>query len=869
MLNCNHHISQHQRTTSWKFFIAHRAASSAKGLKSKFLHQRNIGPNVKYCVLSLFIAYRVESFAQTCPAVIANNVSAGTAIGCLLNNSAALEIKSGASISGVHDGIMVGNASSQSGGTSGGILNGGSIKGIYLGLATNNAGLPTAGQSKPNYAIHLLNGSKLNGGITNNGVIWSNSAVLGTNGNYLSSSAILNGSAGIYLGGSAVLNGGIINNQGASISGFNAIIVDGTVSPIPASSINSYALSTGSSIVNGGIYNAGTISTPNSTSSGSAILIDGGSLLNGGITNTSTGIISAYYSSNGIRVGATTFGQILGGITNAGSITGNTMGINIGANSSSILSSIDQITNTGTIYGVTFGVNNIGHLGTLNNLQGAGNPRGALTYNGVLPNNYNIIIANPSNFGRVAFSSPSGGPVNFGISSLSGGASVVSTTPYTQVLTGVSNLNLGLSGTSKTGVSNGYSYTLSQKANLPNTWDLTVTQYVTPAPPPPPIESVANALIANSSQTAKGAANAIANIVSNPSVAMLGVVDALTNMNPTAQAKAVNQMPKHNVDAPKMVVTNVRHGLNQILNQIVQAHQNAVVGLSSGEEAIPERDFWIKGFGSWANQGPIGDMPGYSVNSSGLALGANLGISPGNNVGAFFALANSNVSGGDASASNRILANSYQAGVYGDYAINPRLNWNYQADLGFNSNEESRSLSSFSGVSGVESSLVTGHYNSYSEHLGSGLKQLFHLMSETNFILSARVDYTLMQNQGYVEHGGGALNLIVEGRQYQELLLSSDFRLDHKLSEGLKFSVNMGAGYNALNTQAQINSAFVGGGPSFATASPLISPWVYSAGAGITGRIRSNMDLQIRYDGQYRTSGYTNNMASARLKVYF
>jgi len=149
---------------------------------------------------------------------------------------------------------------------------------------------------------------------------------------------------------------------------------------------------------------------------------------------------------------------------------------------------IGTITNQGLILGGSasvFGIDNTsGTIGTLSNAQGAvttANTYGPLQYVGALPTTrYNIIITSLSNYGKLEVSSASGN-TTFGISPLSTrGNSVLGT--YSSIITGVSSSQLGLTGTTATGTSNGYGYTLTESVTTPTyeVWDLTITS--TPAP---------------------------------------------------------------------------------------------------------------------------------------------------------------------------------------------------------------------------------------------------------------------------------------------------------------------------------------------------------------------------------------------------
>ncbi len=115
--------------------------------------------------------------------------------------------------------------------------------------------------------------------------------------------------------------------------------------------------------------------------------------------------------------------------------------------------------------------NGSGTIGTLNNLQGSNS---ALNYMGALPTNYNIIVNSLSNYGKLSASGISG-VTTFGISSLSAGSSIVSGTAYSSILSGITNTQLGIAGTSQAGTSNGYTYLLSTAGG--NIWDLIISAY--------------------------------------------------------------------------------------------------------------------------------------------------------------------------------------------------------------------------------------------------------------------------------------------------------------------------------------------------------------------------------------------------------
>jgi autotransporter-associated beta strand protein len=140
---------------------------------------------------------------------------------------------------------------------------------------------------------------------------------------------------------------------------------------------------------------------------------------------------------------------------------------------------VSFITNTGTITasGGKSGINNASTINKVVNGQGAGNPSGPLTYTGILPQRYEIIINSPTDYGVLNVNSvtTSSAGMAFGIYSgdIDGiDSSVLTETTYSSVLQGFANLS-GVTGTSGT-FGEDFNYELVQQDTTTN-WDLLVT----------------------------------------------------------------------------------------------------------------------------------------------------------------------------------------------------------------------------------------------------------------------------------------------------------------------------------------------------------------------------------------------------------
>lgn len=298
-------------------------------------------------------------------------------------------------------------------------------------------------------------------------------------------------------------------------------VAAGTVYTVVGSTIG---LGSGATVNNSGTLNTSSFFNGYGISAG----VNGRSQAGGNELNNLSGgqIITAGGNAAGIYVSATNAGSAANTLTNAGTIT--TLGagsagmrLNSGASSGSV---INTITNSGTIttsgaasYGVqvsgigavnlmntgtitttganSFGIYNTGNILNLTNSQGGSNP---LTYSGVLPVNYNAIVASPTSFGKLDISSGSvTGVMNFNIASNS---TLAYNTTYATVLNGFKINNLGNSYGTFTSGGNSYAWALVHRVGGPaNQTDLVIKplpQAVAPTAAPPTLLSELKATLA-------------------------------------------------------------------------------------------------------------------------------------------------------------------------------------------------------------------------------------------------------------------------------------------------------------------------------------------------------------------------------------
>ena len=203
---------------------------------------------------------------------------------------------------------------------------------------------------------------------------------------------------------------------------------------------------------------------------GTATVVDGfrlGPCTNSATTSfevTSAG--SIYGSAEGVINDS---GGSITTFTNAGVINGSSYGIN---NSSG--ASIGILTNTGTVGGNDASIYNAGSITTINNKQGVSSS--ALTYTGILPVSYNIIVASTSDYGQLSANSVTNAPGTSGLTFGVDSSSVLTSDRYLSVLSGLTlaNISGGFSGNYGE-----FTWTLVNASGSSTLWDLVVTVPVT------------------------------------------------------------------------------------------------------------------------------------------------------------------------------------------------------------------------------------------------------------------------------------------------------------------------------------------------------------------------------------------------------
>ncbi|WP_157725079.1 autotransporter outer membrane beta-barrel domain-containing protein [Vogesella sp. LIG4] len=338
-----------------------------------------------------------------------------------------------------------------------------------------------------------------------------------------------------------------------------------------------------------------------------------------------------------------------------------------------------------------------------------------------------------------------------------------------------------------------------------------------------------------------------------------GVIDKLAQLGTEKEvSNAVTQTLPLNNGAPAAATMDALSSVNQI----VQARVEGSTGLSTGDDTASERYVWVKPFGSWADQKDRDGISGYDARTYGMTLGADGALSPKVRLGAAVAYANIDINGNSSVAPQSSKVDVYQLIGYGSYSLDSQSNVNFQLDVGQSRNQGERQIP----LMGVTAS---SDYDSLTAHAGVGLGHNYTLSDSSSFTAAVRADYSWLKDKAYGETGAGALDLQVQGRSTEALVLGVDGKLNKNYDNGTQLQASLGVGYDTMNRQASIVSAFAGAPTAnFVTYGAKPSPWQVRGGLGITRKLSSGLEITGRYDVLYKTD-FLNQTLSVKLRWLF
>ena len=285
--------------------------------------------------------------------------------------------------------------------------------------------------------------------------------------------------------------------------------------------------------------------------------------------------------------------------------------------------------------------------------------------------------------------------------------------------------------------------------------------------------------------------------------------------------------------------------IGQHLESMNVAQLGGKSGVATGEQAASS-GIWFQTFGFRGDQDKRKGVDGYDADAFGFAAGADTLLADGNTrVGAAISYGNSDVNGKGVTSSNRVDIDSYQATLYGTRLLD---GWYLNGALGLGRHEyDSRRV--------IINNTVNGSHEAwqYTAKVDAGMPIS---VGKSSLIPVASLTYSRLDENGYTEHGEGALR--ISGRNTDSLRSGLGVKAIVPLEIG---SLNSGIELRALwqhefaDTEQDTTARFAAGGSTFRTSA--VSQERDSANLGISYRIVGNNTLKqsllLSYDAEIRS----------------
>jgi outer membrane autotransporter protein len=309
---------------------------------------------------------------------------------------------------------------------------------------------------------------------------------------------------------------------------------------------------------------------------------------------------------------------------------------------------------------------------------------------------------------------------------------------------------------------------------------------------------------------------------------------------------------------------NMVTGFDMVSSRLSNIRGSGPTGLSSGDQ-MSERTYWVRAFGTTADQDMRSGVQGYEADTVGVMVGGDVMLDNDVRIGVNASYAVTDVET-DGSGDHETDIDTYRIGVYGGKDFE-NCYVEGQASVAYNDIETSRNIT-FGGLNRIANGDTDGY--EYGLRVGAGMPLAIDasqtITPYTNFqYIHADVD-------GYTESGASSLNIRTDDQDIDiaELAIGARYNADIDYSEGtLKPEIRAAAAYDFIGETSESTQQFTGGGSTFTTKGPDVAQFSVNYGAGVSWETKDqSWEFSLDYDGKAK-SDYITHGARLEAKLRF
>lgn len=293
-------------------------------------------------------------------------------------------------------------------------------------------------------------------------------------------------------------------------------------------------------------------------------------------------------------------------------------------------------------------------------------------------------------------------------------------------------------------------------------------------------------------------------------------------------------------------------------DNIVNARQT---GIASGDHTFMNRNFWLKGYGSFADQDKRDGVSGYDVDSYGFAAGVDGETSANWTVGAAISYTRSDVESKVSIGSHDIDADTLFGKIYATNKLSADTVLNLQAGIGFSDFDSKRVVAS--------GDVASADYDAKHFRASAEWARMYQRSADTTVSPYVRAEYRYVDVDGYTESGAGVFNLDVDDDSADSLILGVGVRGSHTTSNNWVLTGDVGIGYDAMTDKSSLTASYEGGtGAQFTVDGMEPSKLVYNLGLGAKYQLQNGTEIRAGYDLNGRED-YTDQSLSVKARWKF